>query len=96
MGPPAISELPYELLVRRILPDPDLTAADRKNVRLTCHTLFPSTTAVSFKRIYLSRFYADLKTFVKMARRPHLAWAIQEIVWFELGQSPHPPLPLDD
>lgn len=67
--------------------DEVLTNSDRKQARLACRVLEAAMRPVVFRRAFISRLRADRDAFLSVAGTPHLAACVEEVVWFELGES---------
>ncbi|KAB5529068.1 hypothetical protein GE09DRAFT_1228803 [Coniochaeta sp. 2T2.1] len=83
MDPPFFA-LPPELVDEIVK---HLDSGSSKELRSTCRFFSPSTTRTLFRRCILSPTKLDRASFINISRRPHLANAVQELVWYELGHD---------
>jgi hypothetical protein len=64
-----------------------LSPSDYKSLRLTARFFGPAMIQLLYRRVYMSKTKLDRDNFFNIAQHPHLATAVRQLVWWELGED---------
>ncbi|KAI0003511.1 hypothetical protein F4779DRAFT_601707 [Xylariaceae sp. FL0662B] len=84
-----MATLPLEL-AHNVIALASVSREELKSLRLVCRSWNVEATRLLFRRVCLSRLKSDYDNFFNIAAHPHLARAVQVIVWQELGDMCQP------